>query len=80
MVPLSAFSRVEESRAPLAINHQGQFPVVNISFNLAPGVSLGQAVTAIERARARSGFPRASRPPSRARRGRSARRSSTRRS
>ncbi len=57
MVPLSAFSRIEESRAPLAINHQGQFPVVTISFNLAPGVSLGQAVAAIERARAEAGLP-----------------------
>jgi multidrug efflux pump subunit AcrB len=36
--------------APLVINHQGQFPSVTISFNLAPGVALGQAVSAIEKA------------------------------
>ncbi len=57
VVPLSAFSRIESSRAPLAINHQGQFPVVTISFNLAPGVSLGEAVRAIERAKAELGLP-----------------------
>ncbi|MGH8056910.1 MAG: efflux RND transporter permease subunit, partial [Candidatus Entotheonellia bacterium] len=43
-VPLSAVTRVETSTTPLAINHQGQFPVVTISFNLAPGTSLGEAV------------------------------------
>ncbi len=47
-VPLSAFARVETMNAQLAVNHQGQFPVVTISFNLAPGASLGQAVRAIE--------------------------------
>src|SRR3989454_8215272 len=36
-VPLSAFSHVEQSNASLAINHQGQFPVFTLSFNLAPG-------------------------------------------
>src|SRR5207302_2817113 len=46
-VPLSALARVETSTAPLSISHQGQFPVVTVSFNLAPGVSLGAAVTAI---------------------------------
>jgi len=49
-VPLSAFTRMEISNAPLAINHQGQFPAVTISFNLAPGASLGDAVKAIGRA------------------------------
>jgi multidrug efflux pump len=49
-VPLSAITRVETATAPLAINHQGQFPTVTISFNLAPGVSLGEAVQAIEAA------------------------------
>jgi len=47
-VPLSAFTRLETTTAPLAINHQGQFPAVTISFNLAPGVSLGDAVKVIE--------------------------------
>jgi multidrug efflux pump len=49
-VPLSAFSHVGQSNATLAINHQGQFPVVTLSFNLAPGVSLGQATKAIDAA------------------------------
>ena len=47
-VPLSAFTHIERSNAALAINHQGQFPVVTLSFNLAPGVSLGQATKAID--------------------------------
>ncbi len=50
MIPLSSFTRIEESTAPLTINHQGQFPVVTVSFNLAPGVSLGEAVEAISTA------------------------------
>jgi multidrug efflux pump len=49
-VPLSAFSHVEQTNAALAINHQGQFPVVTLSFNLAPGVSLGEATKTIEAA------------------------------
>ncbi len=49
-VPLSAFSHVETDNTALAINHQGQFPVVTLSFNLAPGVSLGEATQAIETA------------------------------
>ena len=47
-VPLSAISRYASSVAPLAVNHQGLFPAVTISFNLAPGVALGDAVDAIE--------------------------------
>ena len=47
-VPLSAFVHFEQRSSPLAINHQGQFPVVTLSFNLAPGVSLGDATKAIE--------------------------------
>jgi len=43
---------------PLAINHLGQFPVVNLSFNLAPGVSLGDATTAIEKAEREINLPR----------------------
>src|SRR4029453_14263860 len=50
MVPLSAFCHFEEGRTPLAVNHQGQFPAITLSFNLAPGVALGQAVEAIETA------------------------------
>jgi multidrug efflux pump len=50
MVPLAAFARYEEKTAPLAVNHQGQFPSVTISFNLPEGVALGTAVTAVERA------------------------------
>jgi multidrug efflux pump len=47
-VPLSTFSHFESGTAPLAVNRQGQFPVVTISFNLANGSSLGAATTAIE--------------------------------
>jgi multidrug efflux pump len=50
MIPLDSFSRLGESITPLAVNHQGQFPAITISFNLAPGVSLGQAVKLIARA------------------------------
>ena len=61
-VPLAAFTHFEPSNTPLAVNHQGQLPSVTISFNLAPGVSLGQATDAIERARdVRSGSRRRSR-------------------
>jgi multidrug efflux pump len=49
-VPLASFAHFEQRSTPLAINHQGQFPVVTISFNLAPGVSLGEATKAIEQA------------------------------
>jgi multidrug efflux pump len=56
-VPLSSFARVELGDAPLAVNHQGQFPAVTVSFNLAPRASLGEAVDAIERARLDVGLP-----------------------
>ncbi|HEY1800122.1 MAG TPA: MdtB/MuxB family multidrug efflux RND transporter permease subunit [Terriglobales bacterium] len=49
-VPLSAFSHIERQNTALAINHQGQFPVVTLSFNLPPGASLGDATTAIDAA------------------------------
>ncbi len=49
-IPLSSFTRMTNTLAPLAISHQGQFPAVTISFDTAPGVSLGEAVTAIEQA------------------------------
>jgi multidrug efflux pump len=57
-VPLSAFTRIEMRNAPLAINHLGQFPVVNLSFNLARGVSLGEATTAITQAEQDINLPR----------------------
>ena len=56
-VPLSAFTRIETVRAPLAVNHQGQFPTATVSFNLAPGNSLGDAVKAIQRARQEINLP-----------------------
>jgi len=49
-VPLAAIARFEDSVIPLQINHQGQFPAVTLSFNLAPGVALGDAVAAVEQA------------------------------
>jgi multidrug efflux pump len=56
-VPLGAFTDLQTSNAPLAVNHQGQFTVVTVSFNLAPSASLGQAVRAIEKAKAELGLP-----------------------
>lgn len=56
-VPLSALTRIETITTPLAINHQGQFPAVTVSFNLAPGVSLGEAVRAIDAAKQELGLP-----------------------
>jgi len=56
-VPLSAFTHYESTTAPLIVNHQGQFPCVTISFNLAPGYSLGEAVDAISRAQKEIGMP-----------------------
>jgi multidrug efflux pump len=47
--PLSAFTHMEQSSAPVTVNHQGQFPVVTLSFNLAPNASLGDAVNQINR-------------------------------
>ncbi len=49
-VPLASFSHLETTNTALAVNHQGQFPVVTLSFNLAPGVSLGEATKAIQQA------------------------------
>jgi HAE1 family hydrophobic/amphiphilic exporter-1 len=57
-VPLSAFVKVDNSKtAYLQISHQGQFPAVTLSFNLAPGAALGDAVQAIEKAKAEMGVP-----------------------
>jgi multidrug efflux pump len=57
IVPLSSFARIETKTTPVAIFHQGQFPVATISFNLAPGASLGQAVKVIDAAGQQIGMP-----------------------
>ena len=56
-VPLSAFTHIQTSPTSLAVNHQGQFPVVTLSFNLAPGKSLGDATKAIDQAEKEIGMP-----------------------
>ncbi len=56
-VPLSSISHFETSRTPLTINHQGQFPVVTLSFNLASGESLGNATKVIAQAEQDIGMP-----------------------
>jgi hydrophobe/amphiphile efflux-1 (HAE1) family protein len=57
MSPLSAFARFDRTSTSLAVAHQGQFPSVTVSFNLAPGVPLGNAVGAVEKAEREMGFP-----------------------
>ena len=57
LVPLSAFAHLTTVTAPLAINHEGQFPAVTLSFNLAPSSSLGEAVDAITAAQKEIGLP-----------------------
>jgi multidrug efflux pump len=56
-VPLSAFTRYDASTTALAVNHQGQFPAVTLSFNLAPNVALGDAAVAIQDAEEKLGLP-----------------------
>jgi multidrug efflux pump len=56
-VPLSAFTHFVEKQTPLVISHQGQFPAVTISFNLAPGKSIGDAVNAVNKAKAELNMP-----------------------
>ena len=56
-IPLSAITRFETKSSPLSVNHQGQFPVVTISFNLAPGASLGEATKAIDKAQQEINMP-----------------------
>ena len=56
-VPISTFTRMQSGSASLAVNHQGQFPVVTLSFNLAPGSSLGDATKAIQQAEKDIQFP-----------------------
>jgi multidrug efflux pump len=50
-VPLGAFTHVETTSVPITINHQGQFPVITLSFNLAPNASLGSAIEAVNKAK-----------------------------
>ncbi|WP_109110381.1 efflux RND transporter permease subunit [Azospirillum sp. TSO35-2] len=57
LVPLDAFARVQRTAGPLAVNHQGQLPAVTLSFNLAPGASLGQAVDLIRGTEQQIGLP-----------------------
>jgi len=57
VVPLSAVARYVPATAPLAVNHQGQFPAVTFSFNLAPGVALSDAVQAINQTEQSMGMP-----------------------
>jgi multidrug efflux pump len=59
MVPLSAIAKYQEQRTSLAVNHQGQYPAVTLSFNLAPNVALGDAVTALEKAQREMNMPSA---------------------
>jgi multidrug efflux pump len=56
-VPLSVISRFAPSTTPLAVNHQGFFPAITLSFNLAPGVALGEAVTAVQGAERQMNMP-----------------------
>jgi multidrug efflux pump len=57
MVPLSAIAHYEQQRTSLQVNHQGQYPAITLTFNLAPNVALGDAVTALEKAQHEMGMP-----------------------
>ena len=57
MVPLSTIAHYEQQRTPLQVNHQGQYPAVTLTFNLAPNVALGDAVTALEKVQVEMGMP-----------------------
>jgi len=57
-VPLSAFSYLEKTTESLSINHQGQFPSITVSFNLAPNAALGEAITAVTKAQKELHMPR----------------------
>jgi multidrug efflux pump len=57
MVPLSAIAKFAEQRTALQVNHQGQYPAVTLTFNLAPNVALGDAVTALQKAQREMGMP-----------------------
>ncbi|HEY1208362.1 MAG TPA: efflux RND transporter permease subunit [Terracidiphilus sp.] len=57
MVPLSDIAHFEQQRTSLQVNHQGQYPAVTLTFNLAPNVALGDAVTALEKAQREMNMP-----------------------
>jgi len=57
LVPLSTFAKISSGVGPLLVNHLGQFPSVTISFNLKPGVSLGQGVDEVKEVVAKAGLP-----------------------
>jgi multidrug efflux pump subunit AcrB len=57
-VPLGSFAKMEQTTGPLSVSHQGQFPAITLSFNLAPGVALGDAVSLIEKAADEVHLPR----------------------
>ncbi|MGZ3682196.1 MAG: efflux RND transporter permease subunit, partial [Ktedonobacterales bacterium] len=59
MIPLSAIAHWDQKRTSLTVNHQGQYPAVTLTFNLAPNVALGDAVTALEKAQSDMGLPTA---------------------
>jgi multidrug efflux pump len=59
MVPLSTIAHYEQKRTSLQVNHQGQYPAVTLTFNLAPNVALGDAVTALEKTQREMGMPSA---------------------
>ncbi len=56
-IPLTAFAHITETHEPLSINHQGQFPAVTVSFNLAPNAALGNAITEIDKVSKDMHFP-----------------------
>jgi multidrug efflux pump len=56
-VPLSAFAHFENTTEPLAISHQGQFPAITVSFNLAPSAALGDAITSINKVQRKMHMP-----------------------
>src|SRR5262249_28818602 len=62
LVPLSAFAHYEQSNTALSVNHQGIFPAITLSFNLAPGASLGPAVDHINQAYRALGVPKSVHP------------------
>jgi multidrug efflux pump subunit AcrB len=57
MIPVSQFAKFKPVPGTIAVNHQGQFPAVTLSFNLAPGTALSQAVEAIQQIEASTGKP-----------------------
>ncbi len=57
-VPLSAIAKFQPTTEPLSITHQGQFPAITVSFNLAPGAALGGAITAVDDAQKKMNMPK----------------------